>query len=151
MAAIGGFPGQDHTHELNVYLGNDHRPAPDPDTPGAVDTTGWDLDHLAATITAVGFDARQGNNRPLTTDEADDLTGPPVGLPDNGETDYWTSDPEVQAAVETLAPIVDEAVFQRDLAAAFTALHAGREPTPAQRDAYDAYVAGFGHDTEPSL
>lgn len=184
MAAIGGFPGQDNTHELNVYTdarqwateGTEYpyrgeRPSgkgaqagmildyaaehgaevrtfdakvDNPTTAARVDTTGWNLDYLATHLTNVSFDASQGNNRPLTADEVDALSGTDAGLPDDGEDDWWTSDLEVAAAADRLGSIVAEAVYQRDLGEALAALHDDRLLTGPQRAAYEQYIAGHG-------
>ena len=113
-----------------------------PATAYTVDTTGWELDHLAQMISQVRFDASQGNQRPLTANETEALEHDTLGL-QLGLDDWWTTDTEVARALDTLEPVITEAIFQRDLAAALDRLNHGLDLTFEQRAAYDEYVAGL--------
>ena len=74
-----------------------------------------------------------------------DTLGLPVGECANPE-DWWTEDPQVSRATDTLGPIVDEAIFQRDLASALAKLGqpgGAFNLSDAERDAYADYTAAL--------
>jgi hypothetical protein len=111
----------------------------DPQSPTTIDVTGWDLDYLYGHISTVAFDVNAGNVREISDDEAEvlGLTYADTGLP---SVDWTTGHRRVVEAVEHLRPIVDEAIFQRDLDGALTRKAQGASLSPAQELAYDRYV-----------
>lgn len=110
----------------------------DPDSDARIDTTGWDLDHLREHLGNLALDIAVGSDRPLSDDE-DALLDMhhATGLPGV----QWTT--RHRAVVETvshLLPIVQEAIFQRELPRAIEALSAGRPLTMPQEEAYRDYL-----------
>lgn len=101
---------------------------------GTVDMTGWNLEAFMEIVREVGFDANQGNDRPLTEDEIDYLG---LGYREVGMVvEWWTSHHIVNEALIYWRPIVEAGL----LYGAWQAMAAGQPLTPNQRSAYDEYV-----------
>lgn len=111
----------------------------DPRGPGTIDVTGWELDRLAGVVGEAEYDRQHGDDRELTDDELDALTGD--GLLGEAPAIGWhLHDEPVTDAIVYLALILAEAIFQRDLPAALDAKANGRELTIGQSLIYASYV-----------
>lgn len=113
----------------------------DPNGPGQIDVTGWDLADLDDTLTELRWAIDHDHqDRELTEREWDALSGL---LREPDALGWYTSDRPVREATQYLSEIVAEALFQTNLPKAMAALSEGRELTEAEQAAYDAYVGGI--------
>lgn len=110
-----------------------------PTGPGEIDVTGWNLAALEDTLATLEADIMLGSARPLTEDEVEVLTDNVYGL----RAEEWTrelDEEDVMAAVDRIRLIVNEAIYQRDLAEALRRKATGEPLSQAQADAYSVYI-----------
>lgn len=125
----------------------------DPRAHAKIDTTGWDLEHLAELCGTMRLDALGGSDRELTDEEAVALASPEIEglLPAEAVLRGWAlGDKLVTEALERLSEIVHLALDERDLPRALAKL-AGEtgsegELTAGERVAYANFVDSLDLD-----